>query len=132
MFPRGAHSFRELTSAHRNRFCCASFRGLQLKPKPSIEIIQIEPLAIGPERGSPMLMSKVSITPLLLRAAECASLCGVSRRTWDRLKSSGKLPPSFKLGNSRVWKRCDLESWIRWNMPCLDKFLELKEMECAK
>lgn len=97
---------------------------------PAVETVQIEPLAIGPERGSPMLMSKDSIAPMLLRAAACASLCGVSRRTWDRLKSSGKLPPSYKLGNSRVWKRTDLELWIGWDMPCLDKFLELKSMEC--
>lgn len=74
-------------------------------------------------------MNKPVVTPLLLRADECASLCGISRRTWDRLKTSGKLPPSHKLGNSRVWKRADIEMWVGWNMPHLERFVEMKKQE---
>jgi len=59
---------------------------------------------------------------LLLRAEECAKLCGVSRRTWSRLKASGQIPPSYKLGNSRLWRRADIVRWVEWGMPNLDDF----------
>jgi len=60
--------------------------------------------------------------PLLLRAEECALLCGVSRRTWERLKAGGQIPPSFKLGNARVWRRSDIDLWVQWGMPNLEQF----------
>jgi predicted DNA-binding transcriptional regulator AlpA len=64
------------------------------------------------------------IESLLLRADECAQLCGVSRRAWERLKASGQIPPSYKLGNSRVWRRSDIHLWVEWGMPNLDLFTE--------
>ena len=60
--------------------------------------------------------------PLLLRAEDCAQLCGVSRRTWERLKASGQIPPSFKLGNARLWRRSDIVLWVQWGMPNLEQF----------
>ncbi len=64
------------------------------------------------------------IEPLLLRADDCAQICGVSRRTWERLTASGQIPPSYKLGNSRVWRRSDIHLWVEWGMPNLDDFVD--------
>ena len=64
------------------------------------------------------------VKQLLLRAKQAAELCGVSRRTWDRLQASGQIPPSHKLGNSKIWKFSDLIQWIEWNMPNLDNFIK--------
>jgi len=65
-----------------------------------------------------------SSEPLLLRAEDCAKLCGISRRTWERLKASGQIPPSYKLGNSRLWRRSDIHLWVEWGMPNLDDFVD--------
>jgi excisionase family DNA binding protein len=63
-------------------------------------------------------------SPLLLRADDCAQLIGISRRTWERLKASGQIPPSYKLGNTRVWRRSDIHQWVEWGMPNLDDFVD--------
>lgn len=63
----------------------------------------------------------------LLRADECAAMCSISRKTWDRMKSSGFIPPSHKLRNARVWKRSDIDLWIEYDFPNLDKFVAIKE-----
>ena len=62
---------------------------------------------------------------LLLSPAEIGALIGCSRSKVFELISSGALPPSHKLGGSRVIKRSDIERWIELNMPKLDDFLKL-------
>ena len=65
----------------------------------------------------------------LLRCADCARLCGVSRRTWFRLAASARTPASIRLGASPVWRREDLELWIRWDCPSRKEFEARKEIE---
>ena len=69
---------------------------------------------------------------VLLRAADCARLCGVSRRTWFRLAGSARTPASIRLGASPVWRREDLDLWISWNCPSRKEFESRKESQNAK
>ena len=64
---------------------------------------------------------------VLLRAADCARICGVSRRTWFRLAASDRTPASIRLGASPVWRREDLELWISWDCPSRKRFETGKE-----
>jgi excisionase family DNA binding protein len=63
--------------------------------------------------------------PLLLSIDDTGKLLGVPRRTLYSMMASGKLPPSFKLGGKRVFRRADIEQWVRLGMPCLGRFLVL-------
>ena len=67
----------------------------------------------------------------LLSAAECARMCGVSRRTWFRLASSAKTPGSVRVGGSPRWRRRDLELWISWGCKSRQEFEARREAEDA-
>ena len=68
---------------------------------------------------------KIQTAQLLLSAKDGAALCGFGLRTWHTYRASGALPPSHKIMGRRVWKRKDLECWIDWNFPSLERFIEL-------
>ena len=74
-------------------------------------------------------VTTIESVPLLLSAKQATRLCGIGLRTWHTYRSSGKLPPSHKIAGRRIWKRRDVERWIEWDFPCLDRFIELSEME---
>jgi len=65
--------------------------------------------------------------PLLVRADRASAICGVSPRKWAEMASSGRIPPSYKLGGCKVWRLADLRLWVEMDMPNLDRFLQLKE-----
>lgn len=73
-----------------------------------------------------------SVSQMLLRAADCARLCGVSRRTWFRLDTSLRTPASIRLGGSPVWRREDLDLWISWDCPSRNEFETRMESQNAK
>jgi excisionase family DNA binding protein len=56
-------------------------------------------------------------TPLLIPDIDAARLAGVSRATWHRLRAAGKLPPAVKLGRKVLWRRAEIEEWIRSGCP---------------
>jgi predicted DNA-binding transcriptional regulator AlpA len=68
---------------------------------------------------------------VLLRAADCARLCRVSRRTWFRLAASARTPASIRLGASPVWRREDLDLWISLGCPSREEFAARKEVQNA-
>jgi len=61
--------------------------------------------------------------PLLLSIEQAGRLLNLPRRTLYALMHRGALPPSYKLGGKRVFRRADLITWIELGMPCLEKFL---------
>ena len=63
-----------------------------------------------------------TIEPLLLSVKDVGLLLGCGLTKTHELISSGKLPPSFKLGGSRKFRRTDIEKWIDLGMPSIDKF----------
>jgi len=65
--------------------------------------------------------------PLLLSISQTMELLGLPRRTLYGLMDRGALPPSFKLGGRRVFRRADLEKWIALGLPPIERFLTLTE-----
>jgi len=63
----------------------------------------------------------------LLSAADCASMCGVSRRTWFRLSASLRTPACIRVGASPKWRREDLALWIRLNCCSRQEFEARKQ-----
>jgi prophage regulatory protein len=57
-------------------------------------------------------MTEPTFESELIRAAEAAHLCGVAKRTWWRLVSSGRAPAPIRLGGSVRWRRAELSDWI--------------------
>jgi excisionase family DNA binding protein len=51
-------------------------------------------------------------SPLLITAAEFASLLHVSTRTLWRLRSAGRLPDAVRLGGAVRWRLDDVKNWI--------------------
>ena len=55
---------------------------------------------------------------LLVSAKEAARLCGVGRSLWYSMHSSGELGPlPIKLGKRTLWRRQELEEWVRVGCP---------------
>lgn len=59
-----------------------------------------------------LLKALASNAAELLRADDAATLCGVSRATWDRLRAAGAVPRPVQLGGSILWSRTTLLEWI--------------------
>lgn len=70
---------------------------------------------------------KVQLQPLLLRPRDVARLLGVSRRTIDSWRASGRLPPAMKLGGCLLWKHADLVSWVEQGCPPVERFIKLRQ-----
>ncbi|WP_337173579.1 helix-turn-helix domain-containing protein [Paludisphaera sp.] len=56
-------------------------------------------------------------TPLLISAAELASLLGISERTLWRLLSAGRLPQPLRLGRNTRWRSDEIRRWIDSGCP---------------
>ena len=67
-----------------------------------------------------------NIAPLLLDSEQAAILCGVGRSLWWSLHSAGRVPLPVKLGRRTLWRREELESWIRAGCPARDKWEALR------
>ena len=70
--------------------------------------------------------SKMSSDSLLLRAAEAARLCAVSKVSWHRWDSAGKIPQGHRLGGAKVWRRAELEAWIEAGLPNRERWQALQ------
>ena len=62
----------------------------------------------------------------LLSAADCARICRISRRSWFRLVSSGRVPACIRVGASPRWIRKILEEWISMGAPDRKTFEAMK------
>ena len=55
---------------------------------------------------------------LLVAAPDAARLCGISRATWHRLRSAGKIGPApIRLGGRVLWRVEELREWVRCGCP---------------
>lgn len=62
-------------------------------------------------------MTNPEAIPLLISDRVAATIAGVSRAHWHRLRSAGKLPPSIRLGRKVLWRRAEIEDWIGAGCP---------------
>jgi excisionase family DNA binding protein len=58
-----------------------------------------------------------STEPHLIPDFEAATLAGVSRATWHRLRAAGKVPPAVRLGRKVLWRRAEIVAWIEAGCP---------------
>ena len=54
---------------------------------------------------------------ILLSAADCARMCGISRRCWFRYVANGKTPACIRLNTNPKWHREIIELWISLGCP---------------
>lgn len=53
------------------------------------------------------------LEPLLIGSAHASALCGLSRRSWQQLVTTGHVPPPLVvLAGKRLWSIESLRSWI--------------------
>ena len=63
---------------------------------------------------------------LLLRAAEASRLCAVSKVSWHRWDSAGRIPQGLKIGGAKVWRRAELIAWIEAGTPNREKWMAIQ------
>lgn len=71
-------------------------------------------------------MSQTSIDAFkLLTAKGAAELISVSKRTWHRLNSAGKVPAPVRIGSIVRWNLDELAAWIQMGCPDTKTFTNL-------
>lgn len=65
---------------------------------------------------------------ILLSAADCARMCGISRRSWFRFSASLRTPACVYVGASPRWRRNDIERWVSMGCPNRKEFETFKDM----
>ena len=79
-----------------------------------------------------MSVEVTQVEPLAVRPAQAAQMLSISLRKFAEMKASGLLPPSYKLGGCSVFLTSDLKLWAAWGFPNLDQFLALQKEEVKK
>ena len=87
------------------------------KAIPSPNLVSTEGLKMNDKR----------LEPLLLSPRQVGELIGCSRSRIFEMLASSQLPPSFKIGGARRFHRGDIEKWIAFNCPSLDRFMQLTQ-----
>jgi len=62
----------------------------------------------------------------LLTVDEAAKLCGITRATWCRMRSTGKCPEPLNINRRVLWRRNELIAWLEAGAPCRDKWEMIK------
>lgn len=73
--------------------------------------------------SSPSGQRSNEIPRLMISAADACKTIGVSRSTWDRYASGGKVPKPITLSPGCIrWRVSDLELWVDMNCPDQKEF----------
>ena len=72
----------------------------------------------------PQVTATTTLEPLLLDARAAAALCGIGRSLWLELHASGRCPLPIRLGRRVVWRREELEAWVRAGCPARERWQE--------
>ncbi len=65
--------------------------------------------------------------PLLLRDAEAAALCGLSRSGWLKACSAGRTPLPVRIGRACRWRADELRRWADAGCPNRDAWMAMKK-----
>jgi predicted DNA-binding transcriptional regulator AlpA len=63
---------------------------------------------------------------LLVAAVDAAALCGVSRATWLRQHSAGRVPAPVRIGRRTLWRLDELRAWIDAGCPDRDTWQTIR------
>jgi len=64
-----------------------------------------------------------SALPYLMTPEQFAELLQVGRREFERMRTSGHLPPCRKIGRRRRWRRDQVLAWLDAGQPPLPRLL---------
>ena len=64
----------------------------------------------------------VQAAPLLVAAEDAAKLLGLSRRTFERLLGTGRIPRPLRLGRRRLWRVAELQAWTDGDCPSRERW----------
>lgn len=64
---------------------------------------------------------------LVVDAREAARLLGISRSTFMKLHSAGKVPSPLRFGRAVRWRRAEIEAWIEAGAPSRDKWIRMRK-----
>lgn len=105
---------------HRIKFCALS-GGHRAKETKRINL---------DERVRKMVTNtQTNQTCQLLTATDAAKLCRLSKRSWFRLSSAGKIPAPVHIGGSVRWRQKDIEDYIAWDCPDRKAFEAMRRAE---
>ena len=74
-----------------------------------------------------MTTTATTIEPLLLNATEAARLCGVGRTLWSEMHAAARVPVPIRFGRRVLWRREELEAWVRAGCPARHRWQETWE-----
>ncbi len=57
------------------------------------------------------------IEPALLTAEQAWTLCALSKASWYKAKSAGRIPREVRIGGALRWRRDELLRWINAGCP---------------
>lgn len=60
---------------------------------------------------------------LAVPAIDAARLCGVSRATWFRLNSAGRIPAPVRIGSVPRWRVEELRAWLEAGCPTRERWM---------
>jgi predicted DNA-binding transcriptional regulator AlpA len=85
------------------------------------------PAMVSPGKTTKRSALQAGMEPLLLDARQAAALYGVSRATWHRMVSAGRVPASFRPSPGCVrWRTDELRAHIAAGMPDRTTWEELR------
>ena len=64
---------------------------------------------------------------LLLRDADAAALCGLSRSGFRKAHAAGRVPLPVRIGRACRWRRDELTAWIAAGCPTRDRWAAAKK-----
>lgn len=58
-----------------------------------------------------------ALDPEALSSTQAAQLCGISRSTWLKMQTTGRIPRPVHLGRCVRWLRSELLAWLHAGAP---------------
>ncbi len=81
----------------------------------------------GAEVAEPQPAVIVSMAPLLADRVLAARLLGISVKTFDRLRVTGRIGPQpIRLGSKVLWRVDELRRWIKAGCPNADRWRQIE------
>jgi excisionase family DNA binding protein len=82
----------------------------------------------APEAPAPAV---TELAPVLLNCEQAAALLNISRTSFWKLHSEGKVPMPVSFGRIVRWRREELIAWVRAGCPCRREWTGQKKKDWA-
>lgn len=69
----------------------------------------------------------VQVQPLLVNGETAGRMCGISRRSWRRFDTAGKVPQAVRVGGQKMWLVSELVAWTEAKCPGRQMWEQLRK-----